>query len=245
MADNPNHIKTTLRQKTNDGIDSTKEIYPKTTIDQLYNEAGTTHFNDESFSKPLVAGTGIDFTAVPDSPVGAKSISVDLTDLKAVILDMLYPVGSIYMSDSTGTGGLCPIAVGLGGTWVQLKDRFLLGAGDNYTAGNTGGSDTKTLSVANLPSHNHSINLNTSETGAHTHTVSDDTTHLQGVKRRTTDENSNGSRFADYSDFQTRTTTTDGNHLHNVSGDTDSTGDGTAFDIMPPYLVVYMWKRTA
>ena len=29
-----------------------------------------------------------------------------------------------------------------GGTWVQLKDKFLLGAGDTYTAGSTGGSAT-------------------------------------------------------------------------------------------------------
>lgn len=43
------------------------------------------------------------------------------------------------------------------GTWEQIKDRFLLGAGDNYMAGSIGGSETVTLTTEEIPSHTHSI----------------------------------------------------------------------------------------
>ena len=45
-----------------------------------------------------------------------------------------WPVGSIYLSVTSTS----PTTL-FGGTWVQLKDRFLLGAGSTYTHGNTGG----------------------------------------------------------------------------------------------------------
>ena len=55
--------------------------------------------------------------------------------LDNLILSKVYPVGSIYISvDSTSPATL------FGGTWVQLKDRFLLGVGDTYSSVNaTGG----------------------------------------------------------------------------------------------------------
>ena len=43
--------------------------------------------------------------------------------------------------------------------------------------------------------------------------------------------------------YYTHTTTKDGGHTHDLS--INNAGGGQAVDIMPPYLVVYMWKRTA
>lgn len=58
----------------------------------------------------------------------------------------IYPVGSIYMSvNSTSPASL------FGGTWEQLQDRFLLGAGNSYALGNTGGNETTTLIASNFP----------------------------------------------------------------------------------------------
>lgn len=44
-----------------------------------------------------------------------------------------------------------------GGTWEQIKDRYILAAGDTYASGSTGGEATHTLTVDEMPQHNHSI----------------------------------------------------------------------------------------
>lgn len=44
-----------------------------------------------------------------------------------------------------------------GGTWEQIKDVFLLAAGDTYTAGSTGGEATHTLTLSEMPSHSHTF----------------------------------------------------------------------------------------
>lgn len=66
------------------------------------------------------------------------------------IINIVYPVGSIYMSvNSTSPASL------FGGTWERIKDRFLLAAGDTYSAGSTGGEAQHTLTVDEMPSHYH------------------------------------------------------------------------------------------
>lgn len=64
----------------------------------------------------------------------------------------VYPVGSIYMSVNAVNPGTL-----FGGTWEQLKDRFLLGAGDAYENGGTGGAATVKLTTDQIPSHTHEI----------------------------------------------------------------------------------------
>lgn len=61
------------------------------------------------------------------------------------------PVGCLYMSfESTSPATL------FGGSWTQLKDRFLLAVGDTYkSSGLTGGEADHTLTVAEMPSHRH------------------------------------------------------------------------------------------
>lgn len=68
-----------------------------------------------------------------------------------------YPVGSIYLSvNATDPATL------FGGTWERIGGRFLLGADDTYTAGSTGGEAEHTLTIDEMPSHNHSLdNYNT------------------------------------------------------------------------------------
>ena len=68
------------------------------------------------------------------------------------LIDLIYPVGSIYMS----ANNVSPANL-FGGTWEQIKDKFLLSAGDTYNAGDEGGEATHTLTINEMPSHNHSI----------------------------------------------------------------------------------------
>lgn len=62
------------------------------------------------------------------------------------MFDLIYPVGSVYISVNNTNP-----AVLFGGTWVQIKDRFLLGAGTTYSNGTTGGEASHTLTTGELP----------------------------------------------------------------------------------------------
>ena len=232
----------------------------------------------------------------------------------ASVKSMVYPIGSIYMSvNSTNPSTL------FGGTWVQLKDRFLLGAGDTYTAGDTGGAasisytpagtnsdgavSSHTLTVDEIPAHNHSftgsavtsggISANHTHTGtsgnqsaghthsgpSHAHNIStwdcpgyDNSkpsfkTIAQGGGVISSVVQSGGTGATGGISANHTHTTTTGNvsqgHTHSVTasgsignkggggGHTHSftqptfTGTAATIDTMPPYLTVYMWKRTA
>ena len=185
------------------------------------------------------------------------------------VVDLIYPVGSIYMSvNETSPQTL------FGGIWEQLKDRFLLGAGATYSAGQTGGSATHTLGVNELPSHTHGISITTSENGSHTHTrgsmnitgSANDALGSWGhdggssnmtvsgaltLGGKTGECGSAGSTIKkfqlglDASQGWTGETSSNGSHTHSVSGNSGATGSSAAHNNMPPYIVVYMWKRTA
>lgn len=63
-----------------------------------------------------------------------------------------FPVGSIYMSITN----INPSTY-FGGEWKQIKDVFLLACGNSYSNGSTGGEATHTLTINEMPSHNHSL----------------------------------------------------------------------------------------
>ena len=108
----------------------------------------------------------------------------------------LYPVGSVYISFNSANPSTL-----FGGTWVRLKDRFLLASGDTYAANTTGGSATKTIAVNNMPAHNHSVNAS----GNHNHTA---TTSTAGNHNHTATTSTAGNHN------HTATTSTAGNHSH-------------------------------
>ena len=129
-----------------------------------------------------------------------------IEDNIANINDKIYPIGSIYISvNSTSPASI------FGGTWEQLKDRFLLGCGDTYTAGATGGEATVKLSNLHLPTHSHAYRVGT-QGGT-------DDGLIRGI-----------------------TTIVGGMTNSRVIG---NSGSGLPHNNMPPYLAVYMWKRTA
>ena len=80
------------------------------------------------------------------------------------LLNLVYPVGSIYWSSNNTNPGTL-----FGGTWTQIKDKFILAAGDYYSNEATGGAATVTLTVSNMPSHSHSFTPS-GTVGSHTHT---------------------------------------------------------------------------
>ena len=125
-----------------------------------------------------------------------------------ITIDDVYPIGAIYMSvNSTNPSTL------FGGTWVQLKDKFLLACGDTYSNGATGGSAN-----AEVISHTHTF----SKGGVAITVGSDTAIFTNGFG---TGSHWNGSKT-------------------NESSITSTGVDGTGKN-MPPYLAVYVWKRTA
>lgn len=77
------------------------------------------------------------------TPLAHTHLSSDVTDL----IDVIYPVGSIYMS----VNSVNPSTL-FGGTWEQIEDKFLLASGTSYSNGSTGGS-----ADAVVVTHNHSV----------------------------------------------------------------------------------------
>ena len=117
-----------------------------------------------------------------------------------------YPVGAIYLSVTDAN----PAAF-FGGTWERIGGRFLLGADSTYAAGSTGGEAAHTLTVDEMPKHNHEVdNLNASGSATPFMTV----------------------QAQDKRGF--------GGNVQTMYA-----GAGKAHNNMPPYLAVYMWKRTA
>ena len=136
----------------------------------------------------------------------------------------LYPIGSIYLSFNSADPSTL-----FGGTWQRLKDTFLLANGDTYAANTTGGSATKTITVNNMPAHNHTVNSSgahthtatTSSNGAHTHTRGDMNITASGFmgEHATSDPNSN------YSKFKSQATGAlyyDGTNRYGSKGDIDN-----------------------
>ena len=134
------------------------------------------------------------------------------------IVDLIYPVGSIYMSVNSAN----PETL-FGGKWQQIKDRFLLSAGDTYAAGETGGS-----AKATLPSH--------------THTVGSGGYQLWGAKsgKGSTEPGNQISGDAKYYAAATGGSTANYKWLRSV--DSEGVSDVSQAN-MPPYLAVYVWQR--
>lgn len=202
-------------------------IYPLTTADQVI-------LSDGSRLEKNGAVNLVTLPTTEETPGEAPTINAGTFGGMTVsqFVEMIYPVGSIYMSASATS----PETL-FGGTWAQINGRFLIGTGTpenndngtspgsyNYAAGSTGGEATHKLTAAEMPSHSHDVR-----------------TLAPWGKEQT---------LSAWSVYTTSGTITDAG----ADGKTDkfweyaltlSEGSGAAHNNMPPYLSVYMWQRTA
>lgn len=125
-------------------------------------------------------------------------------------------------------------------TLPDMRDRFLVGAGGAITLGGTGGAATRTLTVANLPSHDHNVSVDTH--GDHDHGGSSGFSGDHGG-------HSDGGTFNAAPGAVSITGAPGGgpgDHTHSFNVDPSSAGShsvsespvgsGTGFDNRPPYL---------
>lgn len=165
-----------------------------------------------------------------------------LKDYIQSFIKTMYPVGSIYMSVNATNPSTY-----FGGTWVAWgAGRVPVGintADANFaTAEQTGGASTVTLTSTQIPSHTHAKGtLATASAGAHTHTLNLQKTAWSGSSgNRVVVDSSSG-----YTALTNNATASAGAHTHTISGSTAATGGGGAHSNLQPYIVCYMWKRTA
>jgi len=217
---------------------------------------GTNFFagNTGSVGNFAIAGTG---TATTPS-TGDSSTKIATTAFVSAAVQAAYPVGSIYMNASVSTNPGTLLGFG---TWsVIASGQMLLGNGSGYTAGSTGGSATTTLYTANLPSHTHgasglsassSTSISINDPG-HAHQIVDPTAYvfLGNNGNNGTSAKGAGTSGPTYTNTASATTGLNGgnvtaNTTTSISGSTAAAGSGTAVTTISPYLVVYMWQRTA
>lgn len=141
-----------------------------------------------------------------------KDNMAKLSDIVSKIIEAAHPVGSYYLTE-TDTN---PSAILHVGTWVQLKDRMLIGCGDSFAISSEGGEKEHTLSIAEMPNHNHN-------TYGQVPRINDELTqdlfchnHANGSWAFTTCVNS-----------------------------VQPTGGSMPHNNMPPYHSCFIWRRTA
>ena len=161
------------------------------------------------------------------------------------------PVGLIAMwsgsSDTIPAGwALCNGQTVNGKVTPDLRNRFVFGAGVGTgfrNVGATGGSETVTLTVGQLPAHNHVVKGTTSENGDHSHVLprmwyDDGNGCCQGDGMQGLWGDSGKLTWSDLNKSQNS-----GNHTHTFNVTSDSTGSGNAIDKMPPFYALAFIMR--
>ncbi len=167
---------------------------------------------------------GADGATGPEGPQGEPGAGGNPLDA--------WPVGSVFIAVVSTS----PATLLGGGTWVAFgAGRVLVGLDSGDTdfdaAEETGGAKTVTLTAAQsgLPQHTHTQN-------SHVHNQTRLPTATGGVTGFTVDTSMSGTPA---------TTGVDTGAATAVNQNAGPTNAAEAHSNMPPYIVVYMWKRTA
>jgi microcystin-dependent protein len=206
------------KQYTFQDKDDADPTQVNTNFDDLYNELnGNIDEKNIDFSKETLISTIID-------------------EIKLDVKEMIYPVGSLYFNANDGTNPSTLLGFG---NWEKFgKGKVPVGHDpddtDFYTAEETGGAKTHTLTEAEIPSHSHdSGSLSNNSTGAHTHTFSD-TSSSSGYHSHSGSTNTTGNHYHkvtrpyanndgpyrssdDYDDANRVNTSAAGDHSHSLS----------------------------
>lgn len=194
-----------------------------------------------------VAATTVNATTVSGAAVNGTTITAS----SAFVGPGTIPVGGIIMWSGASVPSGWALCNGLSVSGVQtpdLRGRFILssGSGSGLTArslNQTGGTETHTLTTAELPSHSHQVDppsTGTSENGNHTHGYVSGYNSGAGIKGGDFNNGEIGYQAMN------NTSTWGGNHTHSVdigAFSSASSGSGGAHNNMPPYYVLAFIMR--
>lgn len=174
-----------------------------------------------------------DLAIVANNATNIKNKAGNNVPLASALLDMVYPVGSIYMS----VNNVSPQSF-LGGTWVawgagRVPVSVANGDSDFGTADKTGGEKTHKLTNSEMPSHIHTANSKA------------------GSARRSAPGSNDGVMFVSNGAieatqyYQMDTQGTPYGNFLSLYVTINKSGGDEPHNNLQPYITCYMWKRTA
>ena len=201
------------------------KIVKGTEIDTEFNNIAVAVATKADLASPGFSGS----PTAPTQTTGDNTSKLATTGFVQAALGALYPVGSIYTNAAVSTNPATLLGFG---TWSAFgAGRFMVGldAGNAAfdTAQETGGSAN-----AIVVSHTHTATSSVSDPG-HNHTI--------GFENHTIDQNSGSAALAKQGTSNTSTASTG----ISVSTSISTEGSSATNANLPPYIVVYMWRRTA
>jgi hypothetical protein len=186
------------------------------------------------------------FTGTPLAPTAATSTNntqIATTAFVQTALQLLHPVGSIYTNASNATN---PATLFGFGTWSLFSSgRVMVGYdGGTYPIGGTGGS-----ADATLVSHTHTATASSSFTGAalagHQHTTSLPVYWSNGGSGGITFSSGTAVAGSGYNGVSDSISAGTPSGSVSTSVSVTAAGSSATNANLQPYIVVYMWQRTA
>ena len=202
------------------------------------------HRNGNIKTSGAVTAVGAMYSATPATTENSTRVATTAYVKNNVveIIKKVYPVGSIYMS----TVSTNPATLFGFGTWEAMPaGRVLLAQGKSswgttYNAGSTGGEATHRLTVGELPSHNHTATISTTNlTGWFTNNGNSDTANGDGTIFKASKRTGQGSSSGGANDGGKFTF--NGAHAHTIA--ISNIGSSQPHNNIQPYIAVYIWKR--
>lgn len=179
--------------------------------DAIANESHTVSFGGNETEPDVIQTSRLVNVTDPVNAQDAATknyVDTQVTPIQE-IFDAIYPIGIIVSGAKPSLG-----------TWEKVEGRFLFGSDQTHDVGGEGGEEVHTLTINEIPSHNHTTQLGI----GYYVTIDDNSPNKYGIA---------GGSYVNMS------------WGANSGKATGTTGGGRAHNNMPPYLVVDMWRRTA
>ena len=239
-----------------DGNGDINIIYPATkaeNVDGLYGEDGkipADQLPDMDYL-PLAGGTmtgSINMSGHSITNLKAPTSNTDATNKEYVDgeIESVIPTGVIVMwsgsTSSVPTGwALCN---GQNGT-PDLRDRFIVGAGNSYSVGSKGGADSVTLTTSQMPSHAHSLNVNSFNVKINfdsgVERASDKGTNISGTHNTIAEAGSGsqyGIRIGSTASYDNGYAVSDLTHASTIDASISNSGSDQSHENRPPYYAL-------